>query len=518
MGTTARRRRGPVGAAVLVAAVVVALVVGPELTAATPATRAGAGVAAASASSDGAVRSLWELLTAELDGTASADLPPSLLAQPPASVTESAPVATAAPVVVPSGPAGEPGVVTAAMGTAPGIGPVVLDAYGRAVARSVALYPSCHLSWWLLAAIGQVESGNAWGRTVAADGSTSPRILGVALDGRPGVALIRDSDAGRWDGDTTYDRAVGPLQFIPSTWRSSGRDGNGDGIADPHNVYDAATSAAGYLCGYGRDLTQPSDLRAAVLAYNHSDRYLVAVLRWATVFSASPTPATAGAVRALAVQVAATGAVSASAAPSPAASASGSASVSASASPTASPSPAELVATPTAGPPVVAPVVTPVVTPVPSPSATATLAGGTTGATTSACPTADPTADPTAAAGTASPSAGSSPTLSPSPSATASATASADPSTLLCPPPCLTATPSSTASPSETAGATTSTTASTTASAAVSPTATTSPTATPTDPAATCAPSDSIAASPSASSSTSTVSATPSQAPSPTSS
>ena len=240
------------------------------------------------------MRSVWELLTAELDGSASADLPPSVLAQPPASVTQSAPVATAAPVAAGSGPAEGSGVVPAGMSTAPGISPVVLDAYGKAVSRSVRMYPSCQLSWWLLAAIGQVESGNARGRTVAADGSTSPRILGVALDGRPGVALIRDSDAGRWDGDTTYDRAVGPLQFIPSTWRSSGRDGNGDGVADPHNVYDAAASAAGYLCGYGRDLTQPSDLRAAVLAYNHSDSYLVAVLRWATVFSASPMPVTAG--------------------------------------------------------------------------------------------------------------------------------------------------------------------------------------------------------------------------------
>ena len=139
---------------------------------------------------------------------------------------------------------------------------------------------------------------------------------------------------------------MAPLQFIPSTWRSSGRDGNGDGVADPHNVYDAAASAAGYLCGYGRDLTQPSDLRAAVLAYNHSDSYLVAVLRWATVFSASPMPVTAGVVGAVAVRVAATVTVSPSASPTP--------------SPPASPapSPVELVAAPAAGPPVVTPVAT----------------------------------------------------------------------------------------------------------------------------------------------------------------
>ena len=178
MGTTlgrrrqARRRRlREAGAAVLTAAAVAALVGGPE--------------SPASPASDGAVRSVWELLTAELDGSASSDLPPSVLAQPPASVTQSAPVATAAPVAAGSGPAEGSGVVPAGMSTAPGISPVVLDAYGKAVSRSVRMYPSCQLSWWLLAAIGQVESGNARGRTVAADGSTSPRILGVALDGRP---------------------------------------------------------------------------------------------------------------------------------------------------------------------------------------------------------------------------------------------------------------------------------------------------------------------------------------------
>lgn len=45
------------------------------------------------------------------------------------------------------------------------------------------------------------------------------------------------------------------MQFIPSTWSNGGpdgtgwgADGNGDGKKDPHNVFDAALAAGGYLC------------------------------------------------------------------------------------------------------------------------------------------------------------------------------------------------------------------------------------------------------------------------------
>ena len=76
-----------------------------------------------------------------------------------------------------------------------------------------------------------------------ADGEVRPAILGPVLDGSDGNAAITDTDRGRYDGDTRWDRAVGPMQFIPSTWASWGRDGNGDGTLDPENIFDAALAA-----------------------------------------------------------------------------------------------------------------------------------------------------------------------------------------------------------------------------------------------------------------------------------
>ncbi|MGH8775651.1 MAG: lytic transglycosylase domain-containing protein [Jiangellaceae bacterium] len=88
---------------------------------------------------------------------------------------------------------------------------------------------------------------------------------------RPNVALIRDTDGGALDGDTTYDRAVGPMQFIPSTWRSVSVDGNGDGRRDPNNIYDAAQGAAVYLCAGDTDLRDPIQAARAVRRYNNAD-------------------------------------------------------------------------------------------------------------------------------------------------------------------------------------------------------------------------------------------------------
>lgn len=160
-----------------------------------------------------------------------------------------------------------------------GIPATVLAAYRRAEASVRASDPSCNLPWQLLAGIGKVESGQARGGRVDGNGTTFTPILGPALDGN-GFALIQDTDDGAFDGDTTHDRAVGPMQFIPSTWAVWGQDANGDGKKDPNNIYDAAQAAGMYLCAGGRNLAIKADLDKAILSYNRSTEYLTTVLNW----------------------------------------------------------------------------------------------------------------------------------------------------------------------------------------------------------------------------------------------
>jgi hypothetical protein len=174
--------------------------------------------------------------------------------------------------------------------TAPGVTggalpETVFDAYRRAEAELARTAPGCHLRWQLLAAIGQVESGQAWGGRVTRDGTTVTPILGPRLTGGA-FAVVRDTDGGAYDGDATYDRAVGPMQFIPSTWARWGADGNGDGRADPDNIYDAALAAGHYLCADGRDLSDPAALDRAILGYNDSEAYLRTVRAWLSYFLA----------------------------------------------------------------------------------------------------------------------------------------------------------------------------------------------------------------------------------------
>ncbi|WP_261340737.1 lytic transglycosylase domain-containing protein [Streptomyces fodineus] len=155
----------------------------------------------------------------------------------------------------------------------------VFAAYRRAEAELARTAPGCGLRWELLAAIGQVESAQARGGRVTPDGTTVTPILGPRLTGGA-FAVVRDTDGGAYDGDAVYDRAVGPMQFIPSTWARWGADGNGDGRADPDNVYDAALAAGRYLCAGGRGLADPAGLDRAILGYNHSEAYLRTVKAW----------------------------------------------------------------------------------------------------------------------------------------------------------------------------------------------------------------------------------------------
>ncbi len=169
---------------------------------------------------------------------------------------------------------------------------VLLAAYMSAAS---AVPASCHLPMTLLAAIGQVESGNLAGRSLDADHRVVPPVLGPVLNGQ-GFSAIHDTDDGVFDGDKVWDRAVGPMQFIPGTWVRFGADLDGDGERNPQDVEDAAGAAAAYLCYGGRDLATTEGLRAAVLSYNHSNTYVDLVLAWKATydrdgFGSLPSPA-----------------------------------------------------------------------------------------------------------------------------------------------------------------------------------------------------------------------------------
>lgn len=173
----------------------------------------------------------------------------------------------------------------ASVATATGIPVRALSAYASADLTVDAEQPACGLGWNTVAAIGWIESGHGshGGSALDAGGYPAPAIRGLALNGA-GVAAIRDTDGGVLDGDNAWDRAVGPMQFIPDTWSRWGADGNGDGYADPNQIDDAALATARYLCASG-NVSTADDWRAAVHSYNHSDQYVADVAATANLYA-----------------------------------------------------------------------------------------------------------------------------------------------------------------------------------------------------------------------------------------
>jgi peptidoglycan hydrolase CwlO-like protein len=105
------------------------------------------------------------------------------------------------------------------------------------------------LSWTVLAAIGQVESGH--GRNTS----------------------------------TSYAGAMGPMQFLPATFASYAVDGDHDGKTDIQDPADAVYTAARYLCANGAG-TGPQGLYSAIWHYNHADWYVQMVLSLAGQYAA----------------------------------------------------------------------------------------------------------------------------------------------------------------------------------------------------------------------------------------
>jgi hypothetical protein len=104
------------------------------------------------------------------------------------------------------------------------------------------------LSWTILAAIGQVESGH--GRNTS----------------------------------TSYAGAMGPMQFLPATFTAYAIDGDNDGVSDIMDPADAIFTAANYLCANGA-ATGPNALYNAIFHYNHADWYVQMVLALAKQYA-----------------------------------------------------------------------------------------------------------------------------------------------------------------------------------------------------------------------------------------
>ena len=176
---------------------------------------------------------------------------------------------------------------------ATGIPERALAAYAGAALAKAASMPECGLAWNTIAGIGATESdhGRHGGSAVGADGTVTPPIYGPPLDGGEGVQNIPDSDGGAIDGDATIDRASGPFQLIPQTWRNWHTDGSGDGVEDPQNIQDAAMATANYLCRVSIHIDTEAGWIAAVSGFNSPQSYRDTVATYAVRYADAATPA-----------------------------------------------------------------------------------------------------------------------------------------------------------------------------------------------------------------------------------
>jgi membrane-bound lytic murein transglycosylase B len=198
--------------------------------------------------------------------------------RPPTTVHVAATAAAAPP----------PATMVHAPGTPLRIPAMALSAYRNAEQKMAASDPNCGISWNLLAGIGRIESLHANGGATDPRGTAIQPIFGPALDGSlPGNEVIVQSST---PTRVIYARAMGPMQFLPGTWSRYASDGDGDGKADPQNLFDSTLSAARYLCSGGLNLRDQSQVMAAILRYNNSMPYARNVLGWAAAYTTGVVP------------------------------------------------------------------------------------------------------------------------------------------------------------------------------------------------------------------------------------
>ncbi len=219
--------------------------------------------------------------------------------QPIADPADAQPVAqTEAPVAQPApAPAPQPEIApTPELPTNLAASPIAIptvnvSAYKNAERILTATQPGCGISWTVIAGIGRVESTHANNGKADDLGQLLEPILGPRLDGSlAGNNVIADTDGGALDGDPNFDRAVGPMQFLPETWNHYHADGNGDGVSDPQNLYDAALATGDYLCDDGLNLRDLGQTTKAILRYNNSMAYVANVLAWSTGYATGIVP------------------------------------------------------------------------------------------------------------------------------------------------------------------------------------------------------------------------------------
>ena len=230
------------------------------------------------------VSAAWtaSLVTAQAPAVVSADAEQATLPDGTSVPTEAieAPASVSSTATLAGQLTGDKAAQVVSSASTAGIPAAALAAYQRAETVINSADKSCNLTWQLVAAIGRVESnhGRYGGNVLNGDGIATPGIYGLPLNGTKGTAAISDTDGGQLDNDARWDRAVGPMQFIPSTWSVVGVDADGDAQRNPQDIDDAALATAVYLCSGEDDLSTTTGQEKAVYRYNHSWSYVDLVL------------------------------------------------------------------------------------------------------------------------------------------------------------------------------------------------------------------------------------------------